>query len=77
MIAMPISMPKGCNDCPCWYDGWCSLLCQINNNTESLPDEYAYSREKRSPDCPLIILEAEKDDQTTQAPTDQEDHSVP
>jgi len=56
MLIIPkIKMPEKCEDCPCYYDGWCSALCIINDNTDSLPHEYAYSSaKKRYPECPLI-----------------------
>ena len=55
MIVIPIlNMPKGCDLCPCNSESYCSALFYITKDVVSLPPEYAYSEEKRYPECPLI-----------------------
>ena len=54
MLIIPyLDMPKKCEECPCYYDGWCSALCLINKCDNSLPVESAYGN-KIYPGCPII-----------------------
>lgn len=61
MVKIDIPMPKSCEDCPIYYDGYCCPLPHA-----PLPDEYARvwnhngkDSEERMPTCPLIEV---KDD---------------
>ena len=56
MLIIPkLSMPAGCELCPCNSESYCSALYFLGKKeVYSLPAEYAYSEEKRHPDCPLI-----------------------
>ena len=55
MIVIPIlNMPKGCGECPCNADSYCGVLFYLTGDCYSLPMEYAYSKNKRDFNCPLI-----------------------
>lgn len=56
MLIIPkLKMPAGCEFCPCNADSYCLALRLLGReDIYSLPAEYAYSKVKRHPECPLI-----------------------
>ena len=56
MLIIPkLSMPAGCELCPCNSESYCLALYFLDKEeVYSLPAEYAYSEVKRHPECPLI-----------------------
>ena len=58
MLIIPnLKMPGGCDECPCCEEGYCSAIYFMTKEILSLPNEYAYSKTKRYPNCPLIESE--------------------